>query len=316
MNAASLPKVDILLATYNGAIYLPEQLESLLNQTYQNWQLIVRDDGSKDDTLNIIKRFATQHPEKVRIIQDNKGGLGATQNFGELLFHSTSDYLMFCDQDDVWLPQKIEHGLECMLLKEKYYGATMPILVHTDLQVVDETLTVIAPSAWKDALVPIEDRQVWNRLLLANTVTGCTMLLNKALKDAVMPIDKSAIIHDWWIALIASLIGVVEPLREGTILYRQHQHNALGLSKRRTTLLTLLDPDYVSSSKQQLIKTQKQAEGIAKHLNVRLEPNVLKLLETFSHLDSLNFLQRRHFLLKHSFLKFGTLANLVLMICA
>ena len=100
-------QVDILLATYNGERFLDEQMHSLLSQSYTEWHLIIRDDGSTDNTLAIIQRYKKQYPNKITILEDNLANLGACRNFGRILEQSDADYAMFCDQDDVWLPKKI-----------------------------------------------------------------------------------------------------------------------------------------------------------------------------------------------------------------
>ncbi|EEY35290.1 glycosyltransferase, partial [Pseudoleptotrichia goodfellowii] len=102
-----MEKIDILLATYNGEKYLEEQLYSILNQSYPNINLLIRDDGSKDKTVDIIKKYA-QKDERIKFIEDDLGNLGFLKNFEKLLEHSEENYIMFSDQDDIWNPDKIE----------------------------------------------------------------------------------------------------------------------------------------------------------------------------------------------------------------
>ncbi|MER3478802.1 MAG: glycosyltransferase family 2 protein, partial [Leptolyngbya sp. ERB_1_2] len=110
----SKPNVDILLATYNGADFLGEQLDSLLRQTYRDWQLLIRDDGSEDQTLNIIESYITSRSRQIYLFKDNHRALGAVGNFAKLIKYSQAEYTLFCDQDDVWLKEKLELSLKRM----------------------------------------------------------------------------------------------------------------------------------------------------------------------------------------------------------
>jgi len=139
--------IDILLAAYNGERFLKQQIDSILAQSNQDWQLLIRDDNSSDSTVNIIKDYTVKYPHKIRLIEDDRGRLGPALNFGKLLEHTDNDYVMFSDQDDVWLPDKIDLTLNTMKDAEEIYP-NMPILVHTDLKVVNEDLKIIADSLW------------------------------------------------------------------------------------------------------------------------------------------------------------------------
>ena len=100
-------KIDILMATYNGEKYLSEQIESIISQTYTEWNLLVRDDGSSDNTCVILTEYEKKD-SRIKVIKDNKGNLGIVKNFEELLYNSNSEFIMFTDQDDVWKKDKIE----------------------------------------------------------------------------------------------------------------------------------------------------------------------------------------------------------------
>ena len=128
-------RLAILLGTYNGGRFLREQLDSLFAQTMKDFQLYIRDDGSTDDTMLIVKEYQQLHPNIVKVEDEGKN-LGAKGNFERLLALTDADYYMFCDQDDVWLPDKIEVSFAKMKQMEQRYG-DIPLLVHTDLEVVD-----------------------------------------------------------------------------------------------------------------------------------------------------------------------------------
>ena len=172
--------IDILLATYNGELYIDAQLKSLFEQSFQNFNLIIRDDGSKDRTLEIIHQYQELYPERIKVITDNDRGLGPAGNFGRLMKYSTASYIMFCDQDDIWLENKIEKTFNTIKKMEEEYGVDCPILVHSDLIVVDKNLEVIQQSMSKGQKLESHQNE-FHQLLIQNNITGCTMMINQSL---------------------------------------------------------------------------------------------------------------------------------------
>lgn len=222
-----MSRITILLATYNGAKYLEQQLESIIAQSYQDWELVIHDDGSSDSTLEILCRYEGELPGKILVVRDGVRAGGAKQNFSHLLGFAKGDYVMFCDQDDVWLPKKVERTLSVML-QEEQFDPGKPVLVHTDLKVVDQNLTVICDSMVRGQrlLGGIENL---DEVLMCNSVTGCTVMINSALRELSTVIPDEAVMHDWWLACVALRSGgkigfIDEPL----ILYRQHGDNTVG----------------------------------------------------------------------------------------
>jgi glycosyltransferase involved in cell wall biosynthesis len=226
-------KIYILLATYNGEKFIGEQIDSLLNQTYQNWKLIIHDDNSKDNTIKLIKEYEDKHPNKIKFINDGISTGGAKQNFTYLLnnIDNNYDYIMFCDQDDVWMKEKIEITLNKMLEVEAKC-IRKPILIHTDLKVVDDQLNIISNSMFKYQKLNLNNQDNIERISIENIVTGCTMMLNKKLVMLSKTIPEEAIMHDWWIAITTlKCNGIIEFVDNSTILYRQHELNTIGSKK-------------------------------------------------------------------------------------
>ena len=226
-------KIYILMATYNGEKYIKEQINSILNQTYKNWKLIIHDDNSKDNTVKIIKEYEKKYPNKIKLIDDEISTGGAKENFTYLLnsIDDNFDYIMFCDQDDVWLENKIELTLNKMIEIESNYH-DKPILIHTDLKVVDEKLNIIAESMFKYQKLCISNQKSLKNISIENIITGCTMMLNKKLVLNSRIIPKEAIMHDWWIAIMTlKNNGIIEFVKNSTIRYRQHSFNTIGSKK-------------------------------------------------------------------------------------
>jgi glycosyltransferase involved in cell wall biosynthesis len=219
--------IDILLATYNGEKYLDEQIQSLINQNFQEWRLLIHDDNSNDKTTKIIRSYAERYPERIQFLDDTKSFGSASANFAYLLSRSKADYIMFCDQDDVWLPNKVEKSFSKMKKLEDLY-TSKPLMVFSDLQVVDEEMNVLENSMWKsERLNPELVNDVYSILAL-NVVTGCTMMINNKAKQLVSPMPNHDILHDHWIAVNISKYGHSSYINEPLIKYRQHSSNVMG----------------------------------------------------------------------------------------
>lgn len=231
-------KVAILMATYNGAKYLGEQLDSLFSQTFADWHLYVHDDGSTDDTLRIIDDYARKHPGRMTLMDYPSQG-GPCRNFLSMLQRIEAPYYMFCDQDDVWLPEKIEVSLREMTAKEQASPGTC-IVVCSDLMIVDERLQELYPSMWNYLSIYPQYIKDFRDSGASAIVTGCTMLFNRRAKDACRPYSPAVMMHDCWVCLCTlqqhgQLSGLPRPL----VRYRQHGHNSLGagVSSSQVTLL-------------------------------------------------------------------------------
>ncbi len=218
--------VDILLATYNGEKYLREQIDSLLGQTYRDIRVVIRDDGSKDQTLTIIQEYIDRYPEKVKLIKDQKKGGSSAKNFFLLCSYAESEYAMFCDQDDFWLPTKVETTLKTMVDEEKRTGADKPILIFSEYNVVDQDLKMIPVKESHNQVAGY--KLTLSNLLVQNYVTGCLAMVNRALYTRMGEYKETIQMHDWWAALIAVSMGSLIHIPEKTMLYRQHGNNVVG----------------------------------------------------------------------------------------
>lgn len=227
--------VSILMAVYNGETYLQEQLNSIESQTVSDWNLIVRDDGSSDQTKEIIRKFAERVSQRVTLLEADCEKHGAKYNFFALLNETQDSYIMFCDQDDIWKKDKIEKTVARMHAAEEN-ASGIPVLVHTDLEVVDAKGNTISKSFFDSA--NLKKNPSTAQMLLQNQVTGCTVMINKALLSYVQNLEMSyidtSIMHDYWLALVAKLFGKIEFLPNTTIYYRQHGNNSVGAKNSKS----------------------------------------------------------------------------------
>ena len=222
--------IYILLATYNGEKYLREQLDSLFNQTYQEWILWIHDDNSTDSTELIINEYVDRYPDKIIYLNDGVRCGGAKENFSYLLekIDDNYDYVMFCDQDDVWINDKIKKTLFKMYELELISTRIVPLGVFSDLSVVNENLNVISRSMWsQQKLNPVFCKNVF-RLSTCNVITGCTFMVNKNAVN-IYTLTETALMHDWLFGiLILKSGGSICFINEPLVLYRQHNSNVCG----------------------------------------------------------------------------------------
>lgn len=226
---AAIGSVAIVLATYNGSRFIRQQIESIQAQSYGLWSLYIRDDGSRDDTVAIVQEIAAAD-HRIRLVQDSLGNQGAIGNFAALMefaLEAGADYVFFADQDDVWLPEKVALMLEDMRRLEVEAGKEVPLLVHSDLSVVDDGLVQRAESFMRySKLMPVsEDLGV---LLCQNRVTGCAAVINRNLLELACPLPKEVLMHDWWLAQLAAAAGRIGFVAAPLVKYRQHGGNVLG----------------------------------------------------------------------------------------
>ena len=306
---SSMAEVDILLATYNGAAYLEEQINSILSQSYEKWRLIVRDDGSTDNTGEIINEYIKKYPHKISLLESSLNNCGINRNFTLLMESSTADYIMFSDQDDVWLPEKIEVTCKKMVELEKKTGQDVPLLVHSDLKVVDENVKDLSGSFWSYQKLDPEKAFELNRLLVQNVITGCTVMINKKLKELLLPVPEDAIMYDWWAGLVACAFGKIGYIKDRTILYRQHGRNDTG-AKNWGKDYILRQIFNLKEIKKTLLKTQVQAKIFLDRYEDMLEDGEIEKIMLYSSLDSMNPFKKRFYLFKYKFFKIGFIRNI------
>ena len=222
--------VTVLMATYRGKQYLEQQLDTILAQTVPV-KILISDDGSDDGTREMLENYAGWYPEQVFLHHRTQHTGGAAGNFfwlmQEALKDEKNEYIFFSDQDDVWENNKVSVMLHRMKVLEKGLGKQCPILLYSDMEVVDEDLYEISPS-FAAYTHQDPDRSSFAELLVENQVTGGASMINRALLTHCAMEPEICCMHDWWIALTASCFGVIEFMPRVLSKYRQHGDNVLG----------------------------------------------------------------------------------------
>ena len=169
------------MATYNGEKYLYEQIESILNQSYKNWILLIRDDKSEDSTVSIIEEYEKKD-SRIRLLRDRKGNLGFVKNFEELLKNSQEEFIMFSDQDDYWEKDKIKNYIEILQKDEKL--SQIPLLIHSNSFICDKELKIVKEK-FVDSSIASEKNG--NSYFFSYVVQGSTVMINRKLKEICIP---------------------------------------------------------------------------------------------------------------------------------
>jgi len=214
------------LPTFNGVHFLKEQIDSIDRQTLRPCRLLIRDDGSSDGTQELIQQLVNYYGSWILVLP-SQVNLGCTGNVNQLLEATSAPYVALADQDDVWLPNKLEIAYQDLRSVELVNGSQSPVLVHTDLMLVNEFLQDLGETFMqKQRIKP--GLSAPSEIALTNVVTGCTVLCNRSLLDRALPLPVEALVHDWWLALVASVFGSIQFHPSCAILYRQHSANSIG----------------------------------------------------------------------------------------
>jgi len=228
-------QISIAMGSYNGAVYLPEQLGSIAAQTRLPDELIVCDDCSTDSTASIVEEFARTAPMPVKL-QVNERNLGSTRNFERAIASCTGDVIAMCDQDDVWRSDKLQ------LIEDAFAREPLAGLVFSDAEIVDENLNSLGRRMWAERGLIRVKRKLFevgrslDVLIPGGTVTGATMAFRSRYKDLILPIpDEIPMIHDGWIALAIAAVADATLIAEPLVKYRHHGGQQVGapLTKRQ-----------------------------------------------------------------------------------
>lgn len=218
----------ILMAAYNGERYIAEQIESIRQQTFHEWHLMVRDDGSSDNTRSIVRNFSVVDP-RIQLVEDEPGRLGPAGNFNRLMEIGSrkrkEHYIALADQDDVWDVNKLKFQIEDITRMEENYEVNRPLLIHSDLEIVKKNLAPLHRSFARFQNIPHPDTEDLHKLVAQNVVVGNTILINRPLLNLTVPVPEAAHMHDWWLALCAAVFGSLSYNSRQLVKYRLHSKN-------------------------------------------------------------------------------------------
>ncbi len=271
----SSPSIYIVLSTFEGGAHVREQIESIFAQSHADWRMLVRDDGSADETIRHLEELAGRDV-RLEILRDDLGHLGGDGSFSLLLKTALArgaDWIAISDQDDVWKREKLARQIA--RLDESGARPEESVLLHSDLEVVGADLGAICPSLHRLMRLRHEQEAPLATLLVQNFVTGCTCVVSRALLDRALPIPRDAIVYDWWLALCAGSYGRIVFDSDSTVLYRQHSGNQIGVKPYPRALMKLmakaLRPRRHSSD--EFLDTIRQACALKRHL-IRLRSDL------------------------------------------
>lgn len=208
--------ISVCMATYNGASYIKQQIESILSQLGENDELIISDDLSTDDTVRMILEF---RDDRIKLVEGKKQGI--IKNFENALKAASGDYIFLSDQDDVWISGKVDAVIDLFELNNDIS------LVVTDCKVVDNCLNDIYPSYFKIR----NSSSGFIKNLYKGGFHGCCMCFNKKVLNKSLPFPDNIPMHDWWIGLVAEMEGKTLFLNKPYLLYRRHGFNASSASE-------------------------------------------------------------------------------------
>lgn len=300
-------QLQILLATYHSSRFLREQLDSILAQDCRDFELLIRDGGSTDDTVEIIGEYQRKYPETIRFL--GRFSSKAPENFAALLAASTAPLIMFSDHDDVWKPEKVRVTLKKYRELEAEYGSDTPIMVFTDSEVVDVDLNLISRSMFRYQNIDVHALTL-NRLIVQNVPSGNTMLVNRALVDLASPIPSAAVMHDHWLTLVAAAMGKFGFLAEPTVSYRQHTDNFYGAASYSVPAFVRKLSFGREKIRRRFQQNIDQAVEFGRRYAASLSKKDAEMLEDLKSFRTLGFWGRRKVLWKHGMWKSGVLRNI------
>ena len=306
--------IDIAIRAYNCAAWIGALFDSILNQDYQDWRIVVRDDASGDNTKAILSEWKQRLRDRMLVVDDSAGNLGMIGNCDAVLSHTTAPWVMLADPDDVYLPGKISETFSAMRNAEQSATRGTPIAVCTDATVVDGDLRPIVPSYWQWSRQDPKMLNIFHRMIVESPALNSTMMVNRALLDIALPMA-GARYPDWWLAMVACSFGLVVSLPKSTILYRRHSENdtvepltsTLSSAARRIT-------DARARVAKLVWEYAQQAGIFYERYGDKVSQSRSAALRAAKDLPSLGFFARRTTVIRHKLWFASSLKNVGLML--
>ena len=247
----NIPLISIPIITYNGERFLRRQLDSIYRQTYRNIEVVACDDGSTDATPGILEEYRSSHGLRYII---NPSNLGYLRNFEKAVSLCGGDFIAPSDQDDVWMPGKIESLVTIIGIKS---------MACSDAVLVDENDGKLADSAVAFSNLPALSGNPFFQLLFKSYVIGCTALYSRDLIRQAFPIPEGEVFHDWWMALVASTMAGIQYYSKPLIAYRQHSSNLIGLKEETFKFRNLFSFLHTPSDREWYMTQDKRLRALS-----------------------------------------------------
>ncbi|MDE7476969.1 MAG: glycosyltransferase family 2 protein [Lachnospiraceae bacterium] len=307
--------VKIIMCTYNGAKYIREQLQSIADNSEDNWNIFISDDQSTDTTIKIVEEYQKKYPGKI-VYKINSEKQGVIANFLNSIYEVGSqmtdqDFIMLCDQDDIWKADKIKKTLKSMKELVRIHGNSIPLLVCTDATVVDDEMNVINESFRNMNHYHIKKLDL-PHLMMENKVQGCTTMVNKSMAMMLDRLPQKATMHDSWLALIAAVFGKLKYIDEPTMKYRQHNDNIQGSIEYKDDVKNKFSN--LGGQRQIVMNTTPQAAEFLEMYGDKMPDQVKAVVKAFATLSQQSFFVRRYHIIKYHMWKSGILRNIGLMV--
>ncbi|MDR6733851.1 glycosyltransferase [Sphingobacterium sp. 2149] len=278
--------IDILLATYNGEKFLENQLLSIISQNFKDWRLVVHDDGSSDNTIAILRKYQSLD-SRISIIEDGVVCESAAKNFLHLLSYVTSEYIIFCDQDDIWFESKLQVLFDLIKNESGPAAAYCNAYAYNGINITKNKITLYE----RDSLE--------NSLFLNGGIQGCSLMFNRALLDEVIDFPDDIFMHDHFITMAAVSFGKVIYSDHSLMLYRQHANNVTGnvpittLDRIRSFIkkdVPIIDRHHYEANKSFYIKYRQ-----------KLTPNQDIIFKAYLRFPDMNFMRKIFTIIRYNF---------------
>lgn len=297
-----MAKVDILLATFNGEAYLEAQILSILGQSFRDWRLLVHDDGSSDGTIDVIRNWQ-KIDSRIHLLEDDVKCGGAAANFMHLVKYADAEYVMFCDQDDLWFDNKVEVMVGAIAKRDN----SIPQAVYSNAYV------------WKPythgiiGLSTLTYPQTLRQFLFLNSgMQGCAAIFNRAMQKLLVTWQGECAMHDHILHLFAITLGGIEYLSLPLMLYRQHEHNVTG-----DTAVRLMNWDRLWKKRRIAVVDRKHfnaVESFWKQYSQRLSDNDYRIMEIYLRLPFMGFSKKILKILVYRFQIYNSVLKLIVKI--
>lgn len=314
------PPVQIILGTYNGAQWLDELFISIRGQDYADWELLIRDDGSSDDTVALLEKWHASGMRMSFLPDSGLTNLGAKDNCTALLAASTALYVIFAGQDDVWLPDRLTCTVDAFRQAEDKHGVSIPLVVCADAKVVDSQLRPVASSWWQWARINPARINRATEVVMEGPGLGASLAVNRAMIDFALPIPHGYHDADSWLTLVAVAFGRLIVNTKPVIFYRRHDQNVSDIpfgGSLMTALFRFLKTPRAPRVRLHnvlLKESVPQAAAFANHYRDHLPLSESAGLDALAKLESFGFFKRRWTFLRYNLWYGSIIKNIGLLI--